>query len=94
MKFVFNYTRVTNRAESIVAGSLIISSSFNHEFVVTYTNFSHLRISVIPREIKGNSYAKFWWVNKCIVVNVKMVNCVLPKMWTVVLDSLTHSLPE
>ena len=34
MKFVFNYTRVTNRAESIVAGSLIISSSFNHEFVV------------------------------------------------------------
>ena len=38
IKFVFNYTRVTNRAESIVAGSLIISSSFNHEFVVTYTN--------------------------------------------------------
>ena len=39
MKFVINYTRVTNRAESIVAGSLIISSSFNHEFVVTYANF-------------------------------------------------------
>ena len=38
MKFVFNYTRVTNRAESIVVGRLIISSSFNHEFVVTYTN--------------------------------------------------------
>ena len=38
MKFVFNYTRVTNRAKSIVVGSLIISSSFNHEFVVTYTN--------------------------------------------------------
>ena len=36
LKFVFNYTRVTNRALSIVAGSLIISSSFNHEFVVTY----------------------------------------------------------
>ena len=36
----FNYlTRVTNREESIVFGSLIISSSFNHEFVVTYTNF-------------------------------------------------------
>ena len=29
MKFVFNYTRVTNRAESIVVGILIISSSFN-----------------------------------------------------------------
>ena len=44
MKFVFNYTRVTNRAESIVAGSLIISSSFNHEFVVTYTNF-HMEVN-------------------------------------------------
>ena len=39
MKFVFNCIRVTNRTESIVAGSLIISSNFNHEFVVTYTNF-------------------------------------------------------
>ena len=39
MKFAFNYTRVTNRAESIVAGSLVVSSSFNHEFVVAYTNF-------------------------------------------------------
>ena len=39
MKFVFNYTIVTNRAKSIVVGSLIISSSFNHEFVVIYTNF-------------------------------------------------------
>ena len=39
MKFVFNYTRVTNRAESIVVGMLIVSASFNHEFVVTYTNF-------------------------------------------------------
>ena len=29
MKLVFNYTRVTNRAESIVVGILIISSSFN-----------------------------------------------------------------
>jgi len=28
-----------NRAESIVVGSLIISSCFNHEFVVTYTKF-------------------------------------------------------
>ena len=37
--FVFNDTRVTNRAESIVVGSLIISYSFNHELVVTYTNF-------------------------------------------------------
>ena len=27
---------VTNRAESIAVESLIISSSFNHEFVVTY----------------------------------------------------------
>ena len=37
--FVFNDTRViTNRAESIVVGSLIISHSFNHELVVTYTN--------------------------------------------------------
>ena len=44
MKFVFNYTRVTNRTESIVAGSLIISSSFNHEFVVTYTNF-HMEVN-------------------------------------------------
>ena len=35
MKFVFNYTRVTNRTESIVAGSLIISFTFNHEFVAT-----------------------------------------------------------
>ena len=40
MKFVFNYTRVTNRAESIVLGRLIISSSFNQEFVVTYTNLA------------------------------------------------------
>ena len=33
-KLVFNYlTRVTNRGESIVVGSLIISSSLNHEFV-------------------------------------------------------------
>ena len=40
MKFVFNYTRVTNRAESIDVGRLIISSSFNHEFVVTYTNLA------------------------------------------------------
>ena len=33
-EFVFNYpTRVTNRGESIVVRSLIISSSFNHEFV-------------------------------------------------------------
>ena len=39
IKFIFNYTRVTNRGESIVVGSLIISSSFNHEFVVTYTNY-------------------------------------------------------
>ena len=38
-KYVFNYTRVTNRAESIVVGSFIIFSSFNHEFVVTYTKF-------------------------------------------------------
>ena len=30
---------VTKRAESIVVESLIASSSFNHEFVVTYTNF-------------------------------------------------------
>ena len=30
---------VTNRAESIVVESLIISSSFSHEFVATYTNF-------------------------------------------------------
>ena len=37
--FVFNDTRVTNRAESIVVGSLIVSYSFNHELVVTYTNF-------------------------------------------------------
>ena len=37
--FVFNDTRVTNRAESIVVGSLIISYSFNHELVVSYTNF-------------------------------------------------------
>ena len=29
MKLVFNYTRVTNRAESIVVGIWIISSSFN-----------------------------------------------------------------
>ena len=36
---VVNYIRVTNRAESIDAGSLIISSSFNHEFVVTYASF-------------------------------------------------------
>ena len=39
MKFIFNYTRVTKREESIVVGSLIISSSFNHEFVITYANF-------------------------------------------------------
>ena len=38
-KFVFNYTSVTNRAESIVGGSLITSSSLNLEFVVTYTSF-------------------------------------------------------
>ena len=38
-KYVFNYTRVTNRAESIVVGSFIISSSFNHEFVVADTKF-------------------------------------------------------
>ena len=38
-KFVFNYTRVTNWAESIVVGSFIIFYSFNHEFVVTYANF-------------------------------------------------------
>ena len=37
MKFVFSYTRVTSRTESIVVGSLIISSSFNHKFVVAYT---------------------------------------------------------
>ena len=31
-EFVFNYpTRVTNRGESIVVRSLIISSSFNHD---------------------------------------------------------------
>ena len=40
MKFVFNYTRVTNRAESTVAGSLIISSSFNHEFVLLIQIFT------------------------------------------------------
>ena len=39
MKFIFNYTRVTKREESIVVGSLVISSSFNHEFVITYANF-------------------------------------------------------
>ena len=39
MKSIFSYIRVTNRAESIVVGSLIVSFSFNHEFVVTYTNF-------------------------------------------------------
>ena len=39
MKFVFNYTRVTNRAESIVVGSLIISSSLNHELVVVIRSF-------------------------------------------------------
>ena len=52
MKFVFNYTRVTNRTESIVAGSLIISSSFNHEFVVTYTNFTNFMFGggkIIPK---------------------------------------------
>ena len=27
------------RAESIVVGSLIMSTCFNHEFVVTYTKF-------------------------------------------------------
>ena len=42
MKLVFNYTRVTNKAKSIVVGSLIISSSFNHEFVVIYTNFHYV----------------------------------------------------
>ena len=42
---VVNYTRVTNRAESIVTGSLIISSRFNHEFVVTYTNFHKQSLS-------------------------------------------------
>ena len=31
MKFVFNYTSVTNRAESIVVRNLIISSSFDHK---------------------------------------------------------------
>ena len=39
MKFAFNYIRVNDRAESIVVGSLIVSFSFSHEFVVTYTNF-------------------------------------------------------
>ena len=39
MKFFFNYTRVAKKTESIVVGSLIISSSFNHEFVVAYTKF-------------------------------------------------------
>ena len=39
MKFTFNYTRVTNSAKTIVVGSLIIFSSFNHEFVVIYKNF-------------------------------------------------------
>ena len=33
------HTRVTKREESIVVGSLVISSSFNHEFVITYANF-------------------------------------------------------
>ena len=39
MKFVFNYTRVTNRTESIVVGSLIISSGLNHELVVVIRSF-------------------------------------------------------
>ena len=54
MKFVFNYTRVTNRVESIVVGRLIISSSFNHEFVVTYTNLAgdnQLVIYTGPRQL-------------------------------------------
>ena len=54
MKFVFNYTRLTNRVESIVVGRLIISSSFNHEFVVTYTNLAgdnQLVIYTGPRQL-------------------------------------------
>ena len=35
-------------AESIVAGSLIIFSSFNHEFVVIYTNFHQVWQTGLP----------------------------------------------
>ena len=41
-----------NRGESIVVGSLIISSSFNHEFVVTYTNFHQIFPSDLTDEHK------------------------------------------
>ena len=44
-----------NRAESIVAGSLIISSSFNHEFVVTYANTNFHKY-----DVPGEGYKIIW----------------------------------
>ena len=34
-------------------------------------------ITVVPREIENNGYAKFWGVNKVIMVYVKMMNTLL-----------------
>ena len=34
-------------------------------------------ITVVPREIENNGYAKFWVVNKVNMVYVKMVNTLL-----------------
>ena len=33
-----------------------------------------LGITVAPREIEDNGYAKFWGVNNCIMAHLEMVN--------------------
>ena len=43
-------------------------------FCINYCFQFLLSITVVPREIKGNGYAKFWGETRCIMFYVKMVN--------------------